>query len=118
MVKGMHGMSYASDAAGLREFFRDQLGFSADDIGGGWLIKDMPSADLGVHPRDTDDEPPAATADLTSFCDDIHATMRELAGRGVAFAGEPEEHSYGLVSYILAPEGIRIQPYQPHYGKG
>jgi hypothetical protein len=29
---------------------RDKLGLSATDVGGGWLIFDIPSADMGVHP--------------------------------------------------------------------
>jgi catechol 2,3-dioxygenase-like lactoylglutathione lyase family enzyme len=50
MIKGMHGMMYTTDAPATRAFFRDILGFEGVDVGEGWLIFDMPEADLGFHP--------------------------------------------------------------------
>ena len=44
MIKGMHGMFYSSEPEALRAFFRDKLGFPSYDVGGGWLIFDMPAA--------------------------------------------------------------------------
>lgn len=52
MIKGVHTMFYSSDAAGLRTFLRDKLDFKATDAGGGWLIFEMPEADMGCHPAD------------------------------------------------------------------
>ena len=53
MIKGTHAMFYSSEPEALREFLRDTLGFdSYTDIGGGWLIFDLPEADMGVHPTD------------------------------------------------------------------
>ncbi len=42
MVRGVHTMFYTSEAEALREFLRDKLGFPATDVGGGWLIFDLP----------------------------------------------------------------------------
>ena len=50
MIRGLHAMFYSSQAEELRAFFRDKLGFHATDVGDGWLIFDIPEADLGVHP--------------------------------------------------------------------
>ena len=87
MIRGMHAMFYSSQAEELRAFIRDKLGFSGTDVGGGWLIFDAPEADLGVHPTEGSD-PVSGTADVSFYCDDIEATMRELRTRGVEFTQE------------------------------
>ena len=61
MIRGLHAMFYTSQPDALRAFFRDKLGFPATDVGGGWLIFDMPEADLGCHPADPEEEAPSGT---------------------------------------------------------
>jgi predicted enzyme related to lactoylglutathione lyase len=116
MIRGVHTMFYSSDAAALRAFFRDKLGLPAKDVGDGWLIFDLPAADLGCHPTE-DGEPPSGTPDISFYCDDIHATVKELKRRGVQFTGEVEDHGYGLVTFFVAPGGFAIQLYEPRYEK-
>src|ERR1700690_3268664 len=55
MIRGVHTMFYSSAPEALRAFLRDKLGFSFTDVGGGWLIFDLPEADMGCHPADTDE---------------------------------------------------------------
>ena len=50
MIRGVHTMFYTSEPEALRALLRDKLGFPASDVGGGWLIFDLPEADLGCHP--------------------------------------------------------------------
>jgi len=109
-------MFYSSEAAELRAFLRDKLGFRSTDIGDGWLIFDAPEADLGVHPT-APDGVPSGTADISFYCDDVEATVRELQGRGVVFTQPVEDHGYGLVTFLQAPGGFQIQLYQPKYAK-
>lgn len=116
MIRGMHAMFYSSQASELRAFLRDKLGLSGTDVGGGWLIFDAPEADLGVHPTEGA-EAPSGTAEVSFYCDDIGATVRELKARGVEFTQEPEDHGYGLVTYFKVPGGFRVQLYQPKYTK-
>ena len=52
MIRGVHAMFYTSEPDALRTFLRDKLGFPATDVGGGWLIFDLPEADMGCHPID------------------------------------------------------------------
>jgi len=116
MIRGMHAMFYSSNAAELRAFLRDKLGLKATDVGDGWLIFDAPNADLGVHPNENG-EPRSGTAEISFFCDEIEATVRELSARGVEFTQPVEDHGYGLVTYFNVPGDFRVQLYQPHYAK-
>lgn len=118
MIRGLHAMFYHSDAPALREFFRDQLGFPCTDVGDGWLIFDMPSADLGVHPLDFPGCPPSGTAEVSFFCDDIAQTVSDLKAKGVVFAEEPHDAGFGMVAIMQAPADLKIMLYQPHYTKG
>ena len=57
MIRGVHTMFYTSEPEALRAFLRDKLGFPATDVGGGWLIFDLPEADMGCHPAEESEEP-------------------------------------------------------------
>jgi len=116
MIRGVHTMFYSSQAAELRAFLRDKLGFSGTDVGDGWLIFDAPEADLGVHPTEGGD-PPSGTASISFYCDDIAKTMQELRSRGVEFTGEAEDHGYGFVTFFKVPGNFTVQLYQPKYEK-
>ena len=77
---------------------------------------DPPEADLGVHPTEGP-EPKSGTADISFYCDDIHASVREMKARGVEFTMEVEDHGYGLVTHFKVPGGFDVQLYQPKYRK-
>jgi catechol 2,3-dioxygenase-like lactoylglutathione lyase family enzyme len=119
MIKGVHTMFYSSDAVGLRAFLRDKLGLKAADVGGGWLIFDLPEADMGCHPSDEAGEDGAlsGTHDISFYCDNIHQTVDELKTKGVVFKGEIEDHGYGYVTYFKVPGDFYIQLYQAKYDK-
>jgi pyrimidine operon attenuation protein/uracil phosphoribosyltransferase len=116
MIRGMHAMYYSSEADALRAFLRDKLGLTGTDVGGGWLIFDLPEADLGVHPTEGSDVS-SGTADISFYCDDIAQTVEELKAKGVEFTQEVEDHGYGLVTHFKAPGDFKIQLYQPKYTK-
>ena len=115
MIRGVHTMFYSSDPEGLRAFFRDKLRLPSIDVGDGWLIFDLPEADLGCHPADKG--APSGTPDISFYCDDIEKTVAELEKRGVRFVGGVEDRSYGLVTHFKVPGGFRVQLYQPRYTK-
>jgi catechol 2,3-dioxygenase-like lactoylglutathione lyase family enzyme len=116
MIRGMHAMFYSSEAAALRAFLRDKLGLRGTDVGEGWLIFDVPEADLGVHPTEGAG-PPSGTADISFYCDDIHQTVEALKSRGVEFTQEIVDHGYGLVTYFKVPGAFKVQLYEPRYTK-
>jgi catechol 2,3-dioxygenase-like lactoylglutathione lyase family enzyme len=119
MIRGVHTMFYSSEPEAFRAFVRDKLGFPATDVGGGWLIFDLPEADMGCHPVDKGeaDGPASGTADISFYCDDIEQTVAELSARGVEFTGPVEDHGYGLVTHFRVPGGFAVQLYQPRYSK-
>jgi catechol 2,3-dioxygenase-like lactoylglutathione lyase family enzyme len=117
MIKGMHTMFYTSEPEKLRAFFRDVLGFPASDVGDGWLIFDLPEADLGCHPVDESGKPPSGTADISFYCDDIDKTVGELRRKGVEFTESVQDHGYGLVTHFRVPGNFKVQLYQPRYSK-
>ena len=118
MIRGVHTMFYSSQAEEFRAFFRDKLGFPCTDVGGGWLIFDLPEADLGCHPTGGSEEPLSGTPHISFYCDDVRATVAELKGRGVEFTEEVRDLGYGLVTHFKVPGGFAVQLYQPLYSKG
>ena len=117
MIKGVHTMFYSSEPEALRAFLRDKLGFPYTDVGDGWLIFDLPEADMGCHPAEGPDGHPAGTHDISFYCDDVEKTVEELEARGVKFTGGIEDRGYGLVTHFEMPGGVRAQLYQPRYEK-
>jgi hypothetical protein len=117
MIRGLHGLLYSSDADAARAYLRDKVKLPASDVGGGWLIFDLPEGDLGVHPLDEAGQPKAGTHDVSFYCDDIEGTVAEMRGRGVEFVGGIEDHGYGLVTHFVIPGGVKVQLYEPRYTK-
>jgi catechol 2,3-dioxygenase-like lactoylglutathione lyase family enzyme len=117
MIRGVHTMFYTSEPEALRAFLRDKLGFPATDVGGGWLIFNLPEADMGCHPADPDEGAPSGTQDISFYCDDIQKTVAELQARGVEFTAPVADHGYGLVTHFKVPGGFTVQLYQPKYAK-
>lgn len=117
MIKGIHTMFYSSQVAELRKFIKEKLGFSYSDLGDGWLIFDLPEADLGCHPSDTEDGKQSGTHNISFYCDDIRKTVEELKSRGVGFIDDITDAGYGLVTHFIMPGNVKAQLYKPLYSK-
>src|SRR5688572_10496701 len=117
MIRGLHGLFYSSDPDGLRAFLKDKLRLPHTDVGQGWLIFDLPEADLGVHPTETSGGTPSGTHDVSFYCDDIKGTVADLRSRGVEFEMDPADNGYGWVTYFTMPGGVSVQLYEPKYAK-
>lgn len=119
MIKGVHTMFHSSQPDALRAFLRDKLQFPFADVGGGWLIFQMPEADMGVHPsaEQEADGRLSGTHDISFYCDDIQGTVADMRERGVVFDGDVADHGYGFVTYFTMPGDVRVQLYEPKYQK-
>jgi len=111
MIKGMHGLFYTPNAEEVRAFIRDKLGFVHTDTGDGWLIFDMPEADLGVHPSDK------VSHSISFYCDDIHKTVEDLRAHGVEFSSGITEEEWGSLTHFRMPGNMEVELYQPKYTK-
>ena len=86
MIRGVHTMFYSSEPEALRVFLRDKLGFKGHDVGGGWLVFDLPEADMGCHPAEDKEGGQSGTHNISFYCDDIEKTVADLKKRGVEFS--------------------------------
>lgn len=118
MIRGVHTMFYTSEPEALRAFLRDKLGFTrCTDVGEGWLIFDLPEADMGCHPAEAVDGKRSGTPHISFYCDDLRATVAELKQRGVEFVDDVQDLGYGLVTHFRMPGDFAAQLYQPLYEK-
>ena len=110
MITGIHAIVFSPGAEKVRAFFADVLGLSSVDAGGGWPIFAMPPAELAVHPVDGN-----GRHELYLMCDDIHATLAELRGKGVEVAREVSDQGWGLLASIRLPDGGELAVYEPRH---
>ncbi len=110
MITGAHTILYSRDAEADRAFVRDVLGFDSVDAGGGWLIFALPPSEVAVHPDDS-----GGRHELYLMCDDVHATVEELKGKGAEFAGEVTDAGWGLLTAIRLPGGGELGLYEPRH---
>jgi hypothetical protein len=108
-------MFYSSRPEELRSFLRDKLGFAATDVGGGWLIFDLPEAEMGCHPAEETEGQRSGTPYISFYCDDIEKTVAELRARGVEFTEGIADVSYGRTTHFKMPGDFQVQLYQPRY---
>jgi predicted enzyme related to lactoylglutathione lyase len=110
MITGMHAIVYSPEAEKVRAFFADVLGLPSADAGGGWLIFALPPAELAVHPAEGEHR-----HELYLRCDDIHATLAELASKGAEIARDVSDQGWGLLAEIRLPDGSPFPIYQPRH---
>lgn len=109
-ITGAHVLLYTPEAEQLRATLRDVFGWSHVDAGNGWLIFALPSAELGVHPADE-----STHHELALMCDDVRATVEELAAEGIEFRGEPEDLGFGIGVTMILPGGVEVLLYEPRH---
>ena len=52
MIKGVHITYFTPRADEMRAFMRDKLKLAYTDVGGGWLIFNVPHTEMAPHPFD------------------------------------------------------------------
>ena len=110
MIVGVHAIVFTRNPDGVRAFFRDVLGLPWVDAGGGWPIFALPPAELAAHPADSE-----GRHELYLMCDDIKATVDELASKGVEAAPEISDAGWGLVTSLKLPDGSELALYEPKH---
>ncbi len=108
MIVGAHVMLFTTAVEPTRRFLADALKLPSVDAGGGWLIFALPPAEVAVHPDSADRQ------ELYFMCDDLDATMVELAAAGAIFEPVHQER-WGRVTAMTIPGGARLSLYQPSH---
>lgn len=93
MITALHTLVYSQDPEATRDFFRDVVQLPGVDTGGGWLIFRTGPSELGCHPASWEGGGTDQAFDVSLICDDLAATMAELAGRDAEFDGDVVEES-------------------------
>jgi catechol 2,3-dioxygenase-like lactoylglutathione lyase family enzyme len=109
MITGMHVVVYTRNAEADRAFFRDVLGFSSVDAGGGWLIFAAPPSELACHPAESNGK-----HELYLMCDDLRAEIARLGEKGIG-CGPVSDQGWGLLSTVRLPGGGDLGLYEPHH---
>jgi catechol 2,3-dioxygenase-like lactoylglutathione lyase family enzyme len=110
VINGAHLILFTTDAEATRSFLADALGFRSVDAGEGWLIFALPPAELAVHPAEE------SRHELYLMCDDLEATMVDLAQKGAAF-DDPVEAGWGRIATMTMPGGARLGVYEPRHAR-
>jgi catechol 2,3-dioxygenase-like lactoylglutathione lyase family enzyme len=122
MLTAVHTLIYSDDPAATRAFFRDVLGWpylEHPESAPGWLIFKTGPSELGVHPTSYTHEGTEYSHprhhSVSLMCDDIEATMAELAERGAVFSGPVEDLGFGLATNLEVPGADAIMLYEPRH---
>ena len=49
------------------------------------------------------------------MCDDIRATSRQLAAKGIEVVGEPKDEGWGITIMLKLPGGVDVMLYEPRH---
>ena len=109
MIFGAHVIIYSKDSTADRAFFRDVLGFSSVDAGHGWLIFELPPAEMAVHPAEDGER-----HELYFMCDDLKAEIVTLGEKGIRVT-DVQEARWGSIAKIRLPGGGDVGLYQPKH---
>jgi catechol 2,3-dioxygenase-like lactoylglutathione lyase family enzyme len=120
MINGAHVLLYSHNPDADRGFFRDVLDLKSVDAGGGWLIFALPPSEVAVHPTDDDEGDEGKVhggrellgAVLYFMCDDLEATIKQLAAKRVICTPVDKE-PWGIRTTIPLPSGGEVGLYQP-----
>jgi hypothetical protein len=114
-IVGAHVLLYSTDPEALRATIRDVFGWKHVDAGGGWLIFQLPPAEIGIHPAEGPTGAAGLRHEFSLMCDDIQKTVRQLRTKGIEVAGEPVDQGYGITVMLRLPGGVEVQLYEPRH---
>jgi len=110
VIVGAHVVIYARDPEAARAFFRDVLDLPSVDAGRGWLIFELPPAELAAHPSEE-----GGDHQLYLMCDDIEATVADLRQKGVEFTRPVVDAGWGFVTALAVPGAADLALYEPKH---
>ena len=125
-VHGIGGVFFkARDPAALMAWYRDHLGFPVEPWGGAllpWKRVDTGADAITVFSPFKADSDYMAPSDkpfmLNLRVDDLAATLAALRAEGCNVLDRHEESEQGKFGYVLDPEGLLLELWEPAPGLG
>jgi hypothetical protein len=111
MIKGAHAIVYSKNPDADRAFFKNVLKLPHVDVGQGWLIFALPSAEVALHPSRKND-----VHELYLTCDDIRRFVQAMKRRRLACT-EVADRGWGLITFVTLPGGGKLGVYQPRHAQ-
>jgi len=121
-VTGLGGLFFkADDVDETRDWYAKHLGIPFTEWGGWgweWRHRDNPDhmgrTEWAPFKADTDYMQPSDQPFMMNFrVDDLDSLIEQLKAAGIELVGEPEEHEYGKFAWIMDPNGIKIELWEP-----
>lgn len=120
-VTGVGGIFFKSkDPARLREWYRKHLGIESESYGGfAFQWDDDPRTDGGatlwtVFPDTTTYFQPSDKPFMINLrVEDLTWLVEQLREEGVEVQGNAEDSEYGKFSWVMDPDGNRVELWQP-----
>lgn len=109
-ITGVHALIYTSEPEAVRAVFRDVFRWEHVDAGDGWLVFELPPAELGIHGSESQ-----TRREVDLICDDLQATVAELRAKGIEFEGEPTDEGWGVTITMVLPGNTKLTLYEPRY---
>ncbi len=114
-VTGIGGVFYkVPDPARTRAWYAEHLGLPIDDYGCTFAPDAGGQSVWSPFKADTDYFAPSEHPFMINFrVDDLDALLAQLAAKGIPCVGEPIDESYGKFGWIVDPDGLKIELWQP-----
>lgn len=125
-VIGVGGVFFkCADPERTRAWYRDALGLAINDYGGADFEHAETARRFGPGAR-TIWSPFEAGADYFSpsrenfminlIVDDLDGVLARLEAVGTPLEGEPQDFDYGRFAWVMDPDGVKIELWQPAGG--
>ena len=122
-VIGVGGVFFHSaDPEALMAWYHDVLGLTINDYGGADFLhaesgRAFPQGARTIFSafKDSTDyfAPSGQPFMLNLMIDDMDSMLDRLRQKGVDLAGEPQDFDYGRFAWVMDPNGVKIELWQP-----
>ena len=68
-----------------------------------------------MHPGEGPTFQSGVRHEISFMCDDIHATIADLRGKGMQIDGEPKDRRYGIIVTMTLRGDVKVALYEPHH---
>lgn len=118
-ITGVGGVFFRSpDPKALAAWYRDTLGIAVEDWGGAALKTDAPGHPpvvvWGPFAKDTKYFAPSTREFMINFAvDDLDAFLARIEAKGVKVLKRDDSDPSGRFAWIVDPDGIKVELWQP-----